>query len=142
VASVTHSGTGSSAYAEQDRAAGWLVFAAAMLGLAGIMSVIDGVMALSKSKFYVADATYAFSDLRTWGWIALAVGVLLIVAAMGLLSGSSFSRWFGIFAAGLNAIAYFAYIQAYPFWSLVVIAIDILVIYALATYGGRRDAAV
>ena len=139
MASVTQSGAGSSAYAEQDRAAGWLVFAASMLGLAGIMSVIDGIMALSKSKFYVAGATYAFSDLRTWGWIALAVGALLIVAAMGVLSGSSFSRWFGIFAAGLNAIAHFSWIQAYPFWSLVVIAIDILVIYALATYAGRRD---
>jgi hypothetical protein len=139
VASVSQSGASSSPYAEQDRAAGWLVFAASMLGLAGIMSVIDGIMALSRSRFYVAGATYAFSDLRTWGWIALGVGALLIIAAMGVLSGSAFSRWFGIFAAALNAVAYFAYVQAYPFWSLIVIAISILVIYALATYGGKRD---
>jgi hypothetical protein len=128
-------------YAEQDRAAGWLVFAAAMLGLAGIMSIIDGIIALSKSRFYFAGATYVFSDLRTWGWITLIIGALLIVAAMGVMSGSSFARWFGIFAAGLSAIAHFSFIQAYPFWSIVIIAIDILVIYALATYGGKRAVA-
>ena len=82
-----------------------------------------------------------FTDLRTWGWITLIIGVLLIVAAMGVFSGSGFARWFGIFAAGLNAIALFGSptAQAYPFWSLIIFALDILVIYALAVYGGKRD---
>jgi hypothetical protein len=128
-------------YNAGEEGAGWLVFAATMLGLAGILSVIDGVVALSKSKFYVASATYVFSDLRTWGWITLGVGVLLIVAAMGVTSGSQFARWFGMIAAGLNAIAVFSFIQAYPFWSLVVFACDLLVIYALAVYGGKRRTA-
>lgn len=119
---------------------GWLVFAASMLGLAGILSIIDGVVALSKSKFYATSATYVFSDLRTWGWITLALGVVLILAATGVMSGSSFARWFGIFAAGLNAIGVFAFMQAYPFWSLIVFALDVLVIYALARYGGKRVA--
>jgi hypothetical protein len=79
-----------------------------------------------------------FSDLRTWGWIMLIVGVLLIIAAMGVFSGSGFARWFGIFAASLNLIAHFGAIQSYPFWSLIVITLDILVIYALAVYGGRK----
>ncbi len=138
MASVTHS---EAAYDLEERGAGWLVFAATMLGLAGILCVIDGVMALSKSKFYVANATYAFSDLRTWGWIMLALGAGAIIAAMGVLSGSSFARWFGISAAGLNAIGQFMFIQAYPFWTLVVFACDVLVIYALATYGGKRVSA-
>ena len=68
----------------------------------------------------------------------LGVGALLIVAAMGVFSGSRFARWFGIFAAGLNAIGFFGAIQSYPFWSLMVFTLDILVIYALAVYGGRR----
>jgi hypothetical protein len=123
---------------DEERGFGWLLFAATMLGLAGVLSVIDGIMALSKSKFYTANANYVFSDLRTWGWIMLIVGALLIVAAMGVFSGSGFARWFGIFAAGLNLIAHFGAIQAYPFWSLIVITLDILVIYALAVYGGRR----
>jgi hypothetical protein len=123
---------------DDERGFGWLLFAATMLGLAGVLSVIDGIMALSKSKFYADNANYVFSDLRTWGWISLVVGALLIVAAMGVFSGSGFARWFGIFAAGLNAIAFFSAIQAYPFWSLLIFALDILVIYALAVYGGKR----
>jgi len=122
---------------EEERGAGWLIFASTMLGLAGIMSVLDGIVALSKSKFYVANATYMFSDLRTWGWIVLILGALLIVAAGGILAGSQFGRWFGIIAAGLSAISQFAFMQAYPFWTLLIFTCDLLVIYGLATYGGR-----
>jgi hypothetical protein len=136
VATVTRE----AAYEEDDQGVGWLIVAATLLGLAGILNVIDGIVALSRSKFYTANATYVFSDLRTWGWIVLAVGALLIIAAMGTLSGSQFARWFGISAAGLNAIAQFMFIQAYPFWALVVFACDVIVIYALARFGGRRAA--
>jgi hypothetical protein len=123
---------------DEEKGFGWLLFAATMLGLAGVLTLLNGIMGLSKSKFYTANASYVFSDLRTWSWIMLAVGALLIVAAMGVFSGSGFARWFGIFAAGLNALGQFAAIQAYPFWSLMVFALDVLVIYALAVYGGRR----
>jgi len=138
MASVTRS---ESAYDLEERGAGWLVFAATMLGLAGILSVIDGIMALSRSKFYVADATYAFSDLRTWGWITLGIGVLAIIAAMGVLSGSQFARWFGIIGASVVAIDQFMFAQAYPFWSLLIFGSSVLVIYALAAYGGKRISA-
>lgn len=130
--------TATQSEAYEDKAVGWLVFAASMLGLAGFLSIIDGIMALSRSKFFVANATYTFSDLRTWGWITLIIGILLIVAAMGVLSGSQFARWFGIIVAAVNALGFFASVQAYPFWALMVFAIDVLVIYALATYGGVR----
>jgi hypothetical protein len=132
--------TVSSTYADEERGSGWLMYAATMLGLAGILTIIDGIVALSKSKFYTANATYVFSNLHTWGWITLIIGVLLILAAMGVTTGSQLARWFGIVMAGLNAIAQFSFIQAYPFWSLMVFAIDVLVIYALAAYGGRRTA--
>jgi hypothetical protein len=128
------------AYGDDEKGFGWLLFAATMLGLAGVLSVIDGIMALSRSKFYTAGSSYVFADLRTWGWITLIIGALLIVAAMGVFSGSGFARWFGIFAAGLNAIGLFGSptAQAYPFWSLIIFALDVLVIYALAVYGGKR----
>lgn len=122
----------------EERASGWLVFAASMLGIAGTFALVDGIVALARSKFYVADATFVFSDLRTWGWIVLIVGVLLIIAAMGVFSGSGFARWFGIIMAFLSVIAHFGAIQSYPFWSLIIITIGILVIYALAVYGGRK----
>ena len=96
MATVTHGGAASAAYEDEQRGVGWLIFAATMLGFAGILCVIDGIVALSKSKFYTANAVYVFSDLRTWGWIVLVIGVLAIVAAMGVLSGSQFARWYGM----------------------------------------------
>ena len=123
---------------DEEKGFGWLLFAATMLGLGGALSIIDGIMALSKSSFYAANSHYVFSDLRTWGWITLLVGVLLIIAAMGVFSGSGFARWFGIFAASLSLIAHFSAAQAYPLWTLIMITLDILVIYALAVYGGRK----
>jgi hypothetical protein len=123
---------------DDERGAGWLLFAATMLGLAGIFTVIDGIVALSRSKFFVANQTYVFSDLRTWGWLMLLVGALLILAAMGVFAGSGFSRWFGIFAASIGMIGHFSAMNMYPFWSLIVVTCCILVIYGLAAYGGKR----
>jgi hypothetical protein len=123
---------------DDEKGFGWLLFAATMLGLAGVLSVIDGIVALSKSSFYSANAHYVFSDLRTAGWIAIILGALLIVAAMGVFSGSGFARWFGIIMASLSLIGHFTAVQAYPFWILIMITLDILVIYALAVYGGKK----
>jgi hypothetical protein len=121
----------------EERANGWLVFAASMLGIAGTFSLVDGIVALSRSKFYVANAVFVFSDLRTWGWITLILGALAVVAAFGVLSRSQFARWFGMVAAGLNGMGQFLFVQAYPFWAIMVFAADVLVIYGLAVYGGR-----
>jgi hypothetical protein len=137
VATVTHR---EAAY-EDAEGSGWLTFAATMLGLVGVLSVIDGIVALSKARFYVAGATYVFSDLRTWGWITLIIGVVCILAAGGVLAGSQWARWFGMIAAALSAIGMFAFAPAYPIWTLIIFACNVLVIYALAVYGGRRDTA-
>jgi hypothetical protein len=123
---------------EGGRAVGWLVFAASMLGFAGILAVIDGIVALSKSKFYVAGATYVFSDLRTWGWITLIIGALTIMAALGVLAGSQLARWFGIVVAAVLGIDQFMFAQAYPLWTLLMFGTCVVVIYALATYGGKQ----
>ena len=126
--------------AADDRGSGWLVFAASVLGIAGIFNVIDGIMALSKSSFYVAGARFVFSDLRTWGWIVLILGILQILAAFAILGRAQWARWFGIVIAALGAIGQFGFMQAYPFWSVTIIAICIFVIYGLAAYGGREPA--
>ena len=117
---------------------GWLTFAATLLGLAGAFNIIDGIVALSKSKFFTANATYVFSDLRGWGWILLILGILQLVAAFTLFGGSELARWFGISVASLNAIGQLLAAPAYPLWSLMMFAIDILIIYALAVYAGHR----
>lgn len=115
---------------------GWIAFAAVMLVLGGALGLIHGILALTKSSFFVAGAHFVFSDLRTWGWIVAIVGGLTLFAGLAVSSGSAFARWFGICLAGLQALAQLMMIQAYPFWSLCVFAIDLVVIYALAVYGG------
>lgn len=138
MASTAYNLEGDAGDAATVRGAGWLSFAAIMLGLAGIWNLIDGILALSRSKVYVAGARFVFSDLRTWGWIILVLGILLITAAFAIFTGSEFARWFGILAAGLNAIGQLMFIQAYPFWTLTMFTLDILIIYALAVYAGGQ----
>jgi hypothetical protein len=128
-------------YDEYEKGAGWLFFAGSMLGLAGLFSTIDGIVALSKSSFYAAGARFVFSDLRTWGWIVLAVGVVEILASVAILSRAQWARWFGITVASLGALAQFAFMQSYPFWSITVLTMCILTIYGLAAYGGRPETA-
>jgi uncharacterized membrane protein (DUF2068 family) len=117
---------------------GWLMFAAMLLGLAGTFNVFDGILAISKSKFFTPSATYVFSDLKTWGWIVLILGVMQLVAAFTLFNGSEYARWFGIIAASVNAIGQLMFIPALPFWSLAMFSLDIMIIYGLSVYAGHR----
>ena len=123
---------------EGARGAGWVTFAAIMLGLAGIWNVIDGLLALGSSKVYGVNTVYVFSDLRTWGWIVLILGALQLVAAGTVFTGNEFARWFGILAAGVNALGQLAFVPVYPFWALMLFAADVVVIYGLAVYGGKK----
>jgi len=120
------------------RGAGWLTFAAIVLGVAGAWNIIDGILAISRSKVFTQNATYVWSDLRTWGWVALGVGIVTVLAAVYLFSGSQWARWTGIAVASVNAINQLFWVPVYPWWALMMFAVDILVIYALAVYGGRR----
>jgi hypothetical protein len=121
-----------------ERGAGWLLFAGIMLLVAGALNIIYGIAAIDDSRFFVNDAQFILSGLNTWGWIVLVLGVLQVFAAFSIWQGGGFGRWFGIFAAGLSAIGALLSIPAYPFWSLAIFAIDILIIYGLAAYGGQR----
>ena len=117
---------------------GWITFAMVMLAFLGFANVLDGIVALTRSKFYVEDAVFVFSDLRTWAWIVLALGALQLLAAAALGAGRQWARWFAIAVAAINALGQLAFVPAYPFWALSLFAVDIFVIYALCMYGGRR----
>jgi hypothetical protein len=136
MATRAYSGEGVRDYEVQG--AGWLAFAGVMLGIAGTWNLIDGILAVANSKVFGVNHTYVFSDLRTWGWITLLLGVLQIFAAFAIFAGSEFARWFGIIAASVNAIGQLAFIPVYPFWGLTMFAVDVLVIYALVVYAGKR----
>src|SRR4051794_40336119 len=137
-APVTRSSTSSSdgGYADAGKGSGWLLFAGLMIVMVGILNVIYGIAAIDNARFFVANQKYIVSDLSTWGWVTLILGVLQIVAAFSIWNGGGFGRWFGIGVAGLSAIAALLSLPGYPFWSLAVFTIDILVIYGLAAYGG------
>jgi len=128
----------STLYDFDDKATGWLGFAGVMLGLAGVWNLTEGLLAIGDSRVYVADSVFVFSNINTWGWIIMVLGAIQLLAAFTLMSGSELARWFGIFAAGLNAIGQLMFVPAYPFWAISLFAVDILIIYALAVYGGRR----
>lgn len=134
--------TGSSYSTSEPQGYGWLMYASIMLGLAGTFNVIDGIVGLSKSSFFVANAHFVFSNLRTWSWITLFLGILLIAAAFAVLRGSEFYRWFGVAVASLSAIGQLMYLPGYPLWAIAAFAMDLLIVYALIAYGGKRSVAV
>jgi hypothetical protein len=129
-----------SAYASggEVQGAGWVAFAAIMMGLLGIWNFFEGIAAISSAHVYVANANYVFSDLNTWGWIILFIGVLQGIASLMLFSGSEFARWFGIAVASVNALGQLAFIPAYPVWGLLMFSVDVLIIYGLVAYAGSR----
>jgi hypothetical protein len=133
----TYVGPDRPTYPDEAAGGGWITFAGVMLILVSILNIIDGIAAISDSKFFVANAEYVFSNLNTWGWIVLGIGVLQMLVAFGIWAGSQMARWAGLVIVSLNAIAQLLFIPAYPFWSLSIFTIDILIIYGLAAYGGR-----
>jgi len=125
-------------YADSPAGQGWVLFAAIMLGLLGIWNFFEGIAAISSAHVFVGDAHYVFSDLKTWGWIITILGVFQIIASVSLLSGSEWARWFGIVVAGVNALGQLAFVPAYPVWGLLMFSVDVLIIYGLAAYAGKR----
>src|SRR4051812_33712195 len=124
-------------YAEPE-GAGWIVFAGIMLMIIAILNVIYGIAAIGNSKFFIADQKYIISDLKTWGWVTLILGVLQGIAAFSIWAGNQYGRWFGGITAALSAIGALLSLPAYPFWSLAIFAVDVLIIYGLAAYGGQH----
>jgi hypothetical protein len=128
-----------------EEASGWAVgfvlFAAIMMMMAGIFQALNGLIAIFQDEFYVRTPNYIFQfDATTWGWVHLLLGIVVALAGWGLLSGQTWARVVGITLAVLSAIANFLFIPYYPVWSLLIIAIDVVVIWALAAHGGAlRD---
>ncbi len=123
-------------------AIGAIMFAGIMMAMSGIFSAISGLFALVKDDFYVALPNYIVEiDPTTWGYIHLGLGILVAFAGFAVISGATWARVIGIILAVLSAIANFAFIPYYPLWSIVVIAIDVLVIWALAVHGRAMQGA-
>ena len=123
-----------------DRGTGRAFFAAVLLMVAGTVNVIYGIAAISDSKFFVNETKYVFSNLNTWGWITLLLGVIAIFAGLSVTRGGVFGRTVGIIVASISAIgALLSVGGAFPFWSLGVFAMCIAIIHGLAVYDPASD---
>jgi hypothetical protein len=120
-------------------AVGGITFAGVMLVMIGAFQIIAGLVAIFDDSFYVIGRNYTFDlDTTAWGWIHLLLGILLVFTGFGLFSQKLWAGMTAIFLAALTAIANFFFIPYYPFWSLLIIALTVWVIWALTRPGAIR----
>ena len=113
-------------------AIGGITFAVVMMAMIGLFQIIAGLVAIVDDDFYVVTQNYTFDiDTSAWGWIHLLLGILLVLASYGLYSGATWGAAVAIVMAVLTAVENFFFIPYYPFWSIVVIALCVWVIWAL-----------
>jgi len=124
---------------ETGRGYGMVLFASILLVVIGCFNLIQGIAAIAHSHVFVANAHYVFANQRTWGWITVILGCLLLLAAVGVLAGNQLARWFAVVMLGLNAIDQVLFLPAYPLWSLTIIAMDIVALWGLVAYGSRAN---
>jgi hypothetical protein len=120
---------------------GWIVFAAAFMIITGVFDLITGLAALIKDESYFTggkDGLLTF-NYTTWGWIHIVFAVLLVLVGLALLRGATWARIVGVVIVGLNMIGHFTFSSASPFWAVIAITLDAIIIYALVVHG--RDLA-
>lgn len=121
---------------------GWVIFASMMMIMMGVFQSIAGLTALLDSGYYVVgeQSLLVNVDYAAWGWTHLVIGLVAIGAAFGLLAGQMWARIVGIAMALVSALVNMAFIAAYPLWSLAIITLDVVVIYAIAMHGAEGKA--
>ncbi|MEV6325813.1 hypothetical protein AB0M45_32305 [Nocardia sp. NPDC051787] len=124
---------------KQVVAAGTSIGAAVLLFSAGILSIFQGISAIAKDDVFVSGPNYTYEFSTTgWGWIHLVLGILIVIAAVGLMAGAMWARVIAVFLAALSILANFLWLPYYPWWSTVVIALDVVVIWAVTTWRPDR----
>ena len=117
---------------------GWVFFAGIMMILSGVFDIIAGLTGLLRHTWYLVSGSHLLVfNYVAWGWIDLAIGLLVLLAGFSLLHGSMWARVVGVILASLSAVGALASVNSYPVWSIVVITVDVLVIYALSVHGGE-----
>ncbi|MEV5895982.1 DUF7144 family membrane protein [Nonomuraea fuscirosea] len=115
---------------------GWVWFGGAMMIMAGLFNVITGLAAVFAERVYVQTAArLLIFDVTTWGWVHLILGVLVLATGVAVMVGQNWARVVGVVLVMLNALTQLTWIAVNPWWSLAVIAIDVLVLYALIVHG-------
>ena len=121
---------------------GWKLFAGIMVIIVGTFNVIDGLVAITnadqfENAFGASSELPVTNNVKTWGWVVLILGAVLILSGFLIFVGNMFGRVIGVLAASVNAIVQLAFLPHYPLWSFTMILIDILVIWGIVVHGGR-----
>ena len=115
-------------------AVGFTAFAGVMMIMIGVFQASTGLVAVLNQDFYAVTPNYVFAfDVGTWGWIHLIFGIVLFIAGFGVMSGQGWARAIGVILAVLSAIEAFLFIPYQPFWSIIIVALCVMVIWALTT---------
>nr|WP_051133207.1 hypothetical protein [Nocardia paucivorans] len=118
---------------------GGTIAAAALLLTVGVVNLLQGISAVVEDDIFVVGPQYTYNlDLTGWGWIHIVVGILLILTALALVTGATWARVTAIVLACLSIIANFLWIPYYPLWSILIIALDVVVIWAITTWSPER----
>lgn len=124
----------------QGTALGISIVAAALLFVAGAVAVFQGIAALANDDLFVVGPDYVYQfSLSTWGWIHLIVGAIAVAVSLGLMSGASWARISAIIIASLSILAQFLWLPWYPAWAILIIVLDLVVIWAVATWRPADD---
>jgi hypothetical protein len=124
----------------EDQGIGWKMFAGFMILIAGAFNVFDGLVGISQTNYikrYTGGQLPVTNNVKTWSWVVLIIGAVMILAAFLIFVGNMFGRVVGVLAASVNLLVQLAYLNHNTFWSVMVVFIDILVIYGLLAHGGR-----
>ena len=115
---------------------GWVWFAGLMLITVGLFNVIDGLVAIANQNFFVPTRSgLLVFNLAGWGWVHLLLGIALVAIGVAVLTGQLWARIVAVILVILNAVTQLLFMSAYPVWSLIVIILDIIVLYALIVHG-------
>jgi hypothetical protein len=127
-----------------NRWSGWIGFAGWLMVVIGSLDFFEGLIAIIRGKYYVlTPSQIVVFDVRTWGWITLFWGIIVALAGFGLLSGAGWARWFTIVVGSLNVLGQLGFVGSaqYPLWALTIVALSIVVLYALIVHWGDEPAA-
>jgi hypothetical protein len=116
---------------------GWVLFAGIIMATGGFFNIIQGFVALAQDDFYLvgSNGLVLSLDYTAWGWVLLISGALFVFAGYGVMVGQMWARVTGVILAVVNAVVHMVVMPAYPFWSIMVITLDVLIIFALVVHG-------
>ena len=122
--------------------AGWVGFAGIMLIMLGIFQAIEGFVAIFDDGYYLVrpNGLVINVDYTAWGWLHLIIGLIAVAVGVGLMAGNMIARIVGVIVAVISATLNLLFIGAYPVWSTIIIAVDVIVIYAIVVHGRELKA--